>query len=231
VAHIWCYFPFSGIGPVSYGIPQVCSTFFGSGFRFLVSFFWFQYIMTSNPSPVIATMVDIEELDEDLSPEGALAYLVEFVFPKETDILLSFFEYNGIEDFDDFISSNEENLNQPYSTLSTPDTILSLSPALIKNLLSVQSWYGYMLQDDDNDPITIVFSLTTTILSNWQRNQVVQRFSTNSSSLPTYSPTLPTITPVASLPQTSPSIRSVIKVNISDYPKLKDKNQWRNFHR
>jgi hypothetical protein len=54
--------------------------------------------MTSDPSPVIATMVDIEELDEYMSPEGALAYLDEFVFPKETDILLSFFEYNGIED-------------------------------------------------------------------------------------------------------------------------------------
>jgi hypothetical protein len=50
------------------------------------------------PSPVIDTMVEIEELDEDMSPEGALEYLVEFVFPKETDIPLTFFEYNGIED-------------------------------------------------------------------------------------------------------------------------------------
>jgi hypothetical protein len=60
---------------------------------------------------------------------------------------------------------------------------------------------------------------------------VVQRFSTDSSSLPTSSPTLPTTTPVASLPQTLPSFRSVIKVKISDYPKLKYKNQWRTFHR
>jgi hypothetical protein len=90
-----------------------------------------------------------------MSPKGALGYLVEFVFPKETDILLSFFEYNGIEDFDDFMSFNEEDLNQPYSTLSNPDTLLSLSPALIKKLLSVQSWYGYMLQDD---PTIIVYS-------------------------------------------------------------------------
>jgi hypothetical protein len=91
--------------------------------------------MTSNPSLMIATVVDIEELDEDMSPEGALEYLVEFVFPKETDILLSFFKYIGIEDFDDFMSFNEEDLNQPYSTLSNPDTLLSLSPALIKKLL------------------------------------------------------------------------------------------------
>jgi hypothetical protein len=79
--------------------------------------------------------------------------------------------------FDDFMSFNEEDLNQPYSTFSIPDTLLSLSPALIKKLLSVIFWHGYMLQDDDNGPIIIVYSLTTTILSTWKRNQVVQRFS------------------------------------------------------
>jgi hypothetical protein len=106
-----------------------------------------------------------------------------------------------------------------------------LSTALIKKLLSVQAWYGYMIQDDDNDPIIIVYSLTTNILSIWQWNQVVQQFSTDSSSLPTSSPTLPTTRPVASLPQTSPTFRRAIKVNISNYPKLKDKNQWCTFHR
>jgi hypothetical protein len=38
-----------------------------------------------------------------MSPEGVLAYLVEFGFPKETDILLTIFEYKGKEDFDDFM--------------------------------------------------------------------------------------------------------------------------------
>jgi hypothetical protein len=137
--------------------------------------------MTSNSSPVIATMADIEELDEGMSPEGALAYSVEFVFPKETDKFLSFFEYNGIEDFDDFMSINEEDINQPYSTFSNNDTLLSLSPALIKKLLSVQSWYCCILHDDDNDPIIIVYSSTTNILSTWRWNQVVQHISTVSS--------------------------------------------------
>jgi hypothetical protein len=49
-------------------------------------------------------MVDIEELKSGTSSEGALAYLIEFVFPKDQDILISFFEYNGIEDFEDCMS-------------------------------------------------------------------------------------------------------------------------------
>ena len=132
-------------------------------------------------------MVDIEELDEDMSSQGALAYMVEFVFPKETDVLIDFFDYNGVEDFDDFMSFDEVDLSKTYSKLSNPDTLLSLPPALIKKLLSVQSWYGYMLQDDNNDPIIIVYSLTASYLNTWRRNQVVQRFSTDSSSSETYS--------------------------------------------
>jgi hypothetical protein len=107
-----------------------------------------------------------------------------------------------------------------------------MKPSLLRTsqkLLSVQFWYGYMLQDDDNDPIIIVYSLTTNILSTWRHNQVVQRFSTESSSLPTSSPTLPTTTPAVCLPQTLPSFRSITKVNISYYPKRKDKIQWCNF--
>jgi hypothetical protein len=76
-----------------------------------------------------------------------MVYLIEFVFPKDQDILLSFFEYNGIEDFEDVMSFDKVDFNQPYSTLDKPDTLLSLSFSLLKKLLSVQSWYGYMLQD------------------------------------------------------------------------------------
>jgi hypothetical protein len=45
------------------------------------------------------------------------------------------------------------------------------------------------------------------------------------------SPTVPTTTPVSSPSQVSPSFQSCIKVNILDYPKLKDENQWRTFNR
>jgi hypothetical protein len=76
-------------------------------------------------------MVIIEELSEDT------AYLVKYVFRKDTDILLSSFEYNGIEAFEDFMSFDPVDVNQPYSTLEKPDTLLSLSSSLIKKLLSV----------------------------------------------------------------------------------------------
>jgi hypothetical protein len=48
-------------------------------------------------------MVDIKELSTETSSEGALAYLIEYEFPKDQDILLSFFEYNGIEEFGDIM--------------------------------------------------------------------------------------------------------------------------------
>jgi hypothetical protein len=54
---------------------------------------------------------------------------------------------------------------------------------------------------------------------------VVQRFSTNSSPL-----TAPIATSVPSPSQASKSVHSSIKINISDYPKLKDDNQWRTFN-
>ena len=87
----------------------------------------------------------------------------------------------------------------------------------------MQSWYAYMLQDDGNDPVIVVYSLTPKTLSAWRRNQVVQRFSTDSSSNP----------PPPSVPETSPSTSfwHTVKINISDYPKLKDDIQWRTFNR
>ena len=67
-------------------------------------------------------MVDFEELSKDMSPHGALAYMVEFVFPQDTDTLLSFFEFHWIEDFDDDID-----FDKPYSNLDKPEMLLSLS--------------------------------------------------------------------------------------------------------
>jgi hypothetical protein len=140
-------------------------------------------------------MVDIEEISEEKSPQGGLACMVEFVFPQDTDILLSFFEFHGIEDFDDFMSFDEIDFDKTYSELSKPDILLPLSTSLIKKLLSMQSWYAYMLQDDDNDPVIVVYSLTPKVLSTWRRNQVVQQLSTDSSFKP----------PPPSVPETTPS--------------------------
>jgi hypothetical protein len=172
-------------------------------------------------------MVDFEELSEDMIPQGDLAYMVELVFPQDTDTLLSFFEFYGIEDFDDFMSFEEVEFDKHYNNLSNPDMLLSLSTSLINKLLSVQSWYAYMLQYDDNDPVNVVYSLTTKVLSTWRRNQVEQRLSTDSS-FKTPPPSVAETTPSTTVP--SPSFWHNIKINISDYPKLKDDTQWRTFN-
>jgi hypothetical protein len=97
------YFPVSVFVPFS--IPQVGSTFFGSGFRFRLPFYGFIKVHHAS------IMVDIEERSASTSSEGALAYLIEFVFPKDQAILLSFFKYNGIEDFKDIMSFNKLDFN------------------------------------------------------------------------------------------------------------------------
>jgi hypothetical protein len=82
-----------------------------------------------------------------------------------------------------------------------------------------------MLQDAKNDPVKVVYSLNANNLNTWRRNEVVQRFSSISSS---------STAPIHSVPscsQASPSSHSSIKINISDYPKLKDHTQWRTFNR
>jgi hypothetical protein len=144
-------------------------------------------------------MVSFEEVHKDMTAEGALAYLLEHVFPSDTDSLLAYCEYHGISDFDDFMSFGEIEFRKPYSALDQPDILLSLSTSLIKKLLSVQSWYGYMLQDNNNDPVLVVYSLTTNTLNAWRQNEVLQRFSTE--------PTVPreSVSSIATSPTTSTS--------------------------
>jgi hypothetical protein len=72
-------------------------------------------------------------MSEDKSSECALSYLVECVFPNNQDILSSFFEYTGIENFEDFMSFDVVDFNQPYRTLENANTLLLLSSSLIKN--------------------------------------------------------------------------------------------------
>jgi len=155
------------------------------------------------------------------TPQGALVHLLEVVLTSDTDTLLSFFEYHGIEDLHDFMSFNIDDFGNSYSTLDNPDTHLSLSTSLIKKLLSVQSWYVLQLQESNDDPLVIFHSLTVSVLQSWRNLQAIQRLSISDSVVAT--------TPKS--PPTSPSFRNSIKINISDYPKLKDESQWRSFNR
>ena len=154
------------------------------------------------------------------TPQGALVHLLEHVLTSDTDTLISFFEYHGIEDINDFMSFSVEDFGNPYSTLDNPTALLSLSTSLIKKLLSVQSWYVSKLQESGGATFTIFYSLTQDTLTAWRNAQMLTRFSIE----PT-APSTPKISPIA------PSFRNSIKINISDYPKLKDETQWRAFNR
>jgi hypothetical protein len=141
------------------------------------------------------------------------------VLTSDTDTLISFFEYHGIEDINDFMSFSVEVFGNPYSTLDNPTVLLSLSTSLIKKLLSEQSWYVSKLQEPGGATISIFYSLTPDLLNSWRNIQVLTRFS------------LETPTPSPNPSPTAPNFRNSIKINISDYPKLKDETQWRAFNR
>jgi hypothetical protein len=159
--------------------------------------------------------------------EGALLHMLDNVFKADSDSLLSFFEYHGISDINDFMSFTEVDFNSLYRSLDDPETQLSLSIGLIKKLLSVQSWYVSRLADSDDNPLDIIYSLTPELLSSWRNLQVLQRLSLVTSPLLS-----PPSTPSSSSPSpVTPSFRNSIKINISDYPKLKDETQWRSFNR
>jgi hypothetical protein len=92
----------------------------------------------------------------------------------------------------------------------------------------VQTWYGSKLQDYNGDPVPIYYSLTTTSLTSWHQAVTTQRFAQRTSSV-SFINTLPAMvtTPVPA----SSTFWHSIKINISDYPKLKDETQLRAFDR
>jgi hypothetical protein len=98
--------------------------------------------------------------------------LAEFPLPSDTDTLIQFFEFHGIEDIDDFMSFDATDLKQKYSDLSNaPDTLLAVSTVIIKKFLLFNPG-----QDYDSDPFPIYFSLTHIILTILWRTQTIQRF-------------------------------------------------------
>lgn len=177
---------------------------------------------------------------EEMTPQGALTHLMALVLVQDTDALLAYFEHNGIEDIDDFMSFTELDFNKPYKQLNNPENLDSLSPTLVKKLLSVQTWYGSRLCDSEQDNLTTFYSLSIDELNIWRRNQARLRFSNDWPTPFRLTGTTPELlTPPTSLPATTPSLstptassfRSSIKINVSDYPKLKDETQWRTFNR
>jgi hypothetical protein len=176
------------------------------------------------------TLIDI---DQDFSSSGSLAHPAEIVLPTDTYILLQFFEFHVIEEIDYFMSFDTTDFKQKFGDLTNaPDTLLALPTVLIKKLLAVQSWYALQSQDCDGDPSPNLKCLTQESFNIWRGTLTIQRFETR-----------PQFFSVASYPaaatsysaQPSASIASTfrysIKINISDYPKIKDETQWRAFDR
>jgi hypothetical protein len=57
-------------------------------------------------------------------------------------ILTSFFKSFGIIEIEDFLSVSEVDLKTSYSTEDDPNTMLYLTPILVKKLLSLQLWFA-----------------------------------------------------------------------------------------
>jgi hypothetical protein len=166
-------------------------------------------------------------LDQEFTSSGALVYLTEHVLTTDTDTLLQFVEYHGINDIDDFKSFDELDFIKDYSVIDPPSN-RAFSSISIKKLLAVQTRYGTRLQDYNGDPFLIYYSLTTASLTSWRRTTTTQQFAQQTSSVSFIeTPTAMVTTPV---PAPSTFWHSN-KINISDYPKLEDETQWRAFER
>ena len=209
----------------------------------MVPIWWF-YLVVPWIFRVSGEMSAFSILEEDMTPQGALDHLVNVVLPNDTIELQTFFQFNGITDLDDFMSSSDSDFNSPYSpTILDSNPTLYLSSTLVKKLLSVQLWYATKLTESENDydDLESFFGLSVEVLNSWRRAQNVRRInamdnepvmSANVSASPVIPPT-PTISnPVFPIQApVVPSFRHSIKINISDYPKLKEESQWRTFHR
>jgi hypothetical protein len=109
--------------------------------------------------------------------------------------------------------------------------------------LSVQIWYAMKLSEsqDDFEDLETFFSLTVDTLNSWRRAQNFRRINgidkdanpSAKSDIP--SPVVSSTPPISSPAYVAPapvvsSFCSNIKINISDYPKLKEDSQWRAFN-
>jgi hypothetical protein len=175
---------------------------------------------------------DLEQeifFDQEFTSSGDLSYLVDHVLAPDRLALMAFFVLHGVIDLDDFMSFTDIDFKQTHSVSSDIDTPITLSTVSIKKLLSIQSWYNKLLLEFNGDPIHLFYSLNPESLTIWRRIESNQRFDTRPPATPLPPATLPPMIPLPAPPTST--FRHSIKINISDYPKLKDETQWRAFDR
>jgi hypothetical protein len=106
------------------------------------------------------------------------------VLPSDSTVLSDFFNHNGVLDLIDFMSLSEIDLKETYSnTVSESNT---LSPMLVKKLLSVQSWYAAQMTSfpDVFDDVDTFFLLTAASFNDWRRSQNLLRITAAPPPLP-----------------------------------------------
>jgi hypothetical protein len=128
----------------------------------------------------------------------------------------------GVIDVYDLLSIQDADLQL---TFETPDLVnplilvaTKLLPITARKILQLQEWYNTQQSPDH----TTWFQLTPEIFNQWRSTP---RTSMVTAAGPATVPTTGT------LQGASPSFRQNVKINISDYPKLKEDQQWRAFNR
>ena len=174
-----------------------------------------------------------------MTSQGALVHLITMVLPSDSTALTDFFNHFGILDLVDFMSLTEVDFKETYSNNVSESNYLT--PMLVKKLLSVQSWYAAQMSSfpDVFEDVDTFFLLTAASFNDWRRSQNHIRITAtplmfDPSPVTSYDPAvvsssteLPAPTPTAPVP----SFQRNVKINVADYPKLKDESQWRTFNR
>ena len=146
---------------------------------------------------------------------GALQHIIDTIFSHDIDVLKQFFKSSGVHDIDDFMSIPDEIFKSKYSVEDGSSGKEEVLKFVMQNKLNLlQQWF---ISQDDQE-LKTWYSLTPDLFNNFRKQQTLKRFE------PVIS------TPVLPTPST-PSFRSSIKINLSDYPKLKEDTQWRSFNR
>jgi hypothetical protein len=174
---------------------------------------------------------------DDMTSQVALIHLITMVLPSNSTELTDFFNHYGILDLVDFMSLDVVDVKETYcNTVSESN---SLSPMLVKRLLSVQSWYAAQMSSFPHVFEDTFFLLTASSFNDWRQSQNHIRITAtlltfDPSPVTSYKPpvvsssaTLPAPIPTAPVP----SFQRNVKLTVSDYPKLKDESPWRNFNR
>jgi hypothetical protein len=189
-------------------------------------------------------MSSLASLEEDMTSRGAFNHLTHVVLPNDTLELQTFFHFNGMVDLYDFMSSSDSDFKAAYSpTLLDPNPTVYLLSTLVKKLLSNQLWHAMKLSEseDDFEDLESFFGLTVETLNSWHRAQndccinAIDNDNDCSANFSLPSPLLISTPPISSPVYVAsalvvPSFCSKFKINIFDYPKLKEESQWRAFN-